>query len=271
MNRSALRAFLRRWVLGDATLKRVLRSVILVYLLLLVFAMLLSERLIFLPPASSYRDRPDTLKLTNSQGAVLSAVYLPQPKPSLTLLFSHGNAEDLGYVRPDLDRFHALGFAVFAYDYQGYGTSQGSPSEKGAYADIDAAYFYLTNTLGIPPERVVAYGRSLGGGPSVDLAARRPLRALVLESTFVTTFRVLTRFPLFPFDRFRNIDKIKRVQCPVLVMHGTADSVVAYWHGPALFEAAPEPRKFWRAEGRGHLDLMDAPGYDETLLSFVKP
>lgn len=240
------------------------------YLGLLVFAMTLSERLIFLPPPASYVDRADTLKLTTADGKVISAVYLPQPHPAITLLFSHGNAEDLGYARPDLDRLHALGFAVLAYDYHGYGTSQGTPGETAAYQDIDAAYEHLTGRLGIPAQRIVAYGRSLGGGPSVDLASRRPLGGLVLESTFVSAFRVVTRIPIVPFDRFRNLDKLKRVTCPVLIMHGTADAVVPYWHGEALFRAAREPKRFWKVEGGRHMDLIDTRGYDETLLGFTR-
>lgn len=241
-----------------------------VYLLQLPLAMTLSERLIFLPPAASYRDRPDTLKLRTADGTIISAVYLPQPHAAMHLLFSHGNAEDLGYVRPDLDRLHRMGFAVLAYDYRGYGTSQGTPSEKGSYLDIDAAWEHLTRTMGLPARRIVAYGRSLGGGPSVELAWRRELGGLVLEGTFVTAFRVVTRIPLLPVDRFRNIDKLPRVRCPVLIMHGTADPVVDYWHGEALYRAANEPKQLWTVQGGGHLDLMDFPGYEQTLRSFVE-
>jgi fermentation-respiration switch protein FrsA (DUF1100 family) len=248
---------------------RLVRGVAVVYCVMFALALLFSERLIFVPPAASYVDGPAILKLDTGTGSRISGVFLPQKPGALTVLFSHGNGEDLGYVRPALDRLHALGFAVLAYDYEGYGTSDGKPSEDAAYRDVDAAYHYATDELHIRPESLIAYGRSLGGGPSVDLASRRPLGGLVLESTFVGTWQVMTHWPLFPFDRFRSKEKLARVHCPVLVMHGTADRVVPYWHGVALAAAANEPKRFWGVEGADHLELMTRPGYDETLESFA--
>ena len=250
-------------------LVRILRSIARIYVIVLVLAWLFSEKLIFQPHPTSYRDGPEIVKLTTRSGARIATFFLPQSHPSLTILFSHGNGEDLGDVRPALEHLHALGFAVLAYDYEGYGTSDGSPSETAAYADIDAAYDYLTGTLHVAPETLVAYGRSLGGGPSVDLASRRPLGGLVLESTFVSTFRVVTHWPIFPFDRFRNAAKLPGVHCPVLVMHGTADRVIPFWHGPALTEVANEPKVFWKVEGADHLELSRRPGYDDTLRRFA--
>jgi len=84
----------------------------------------------------------------------------------------------------------------------------------------------------------------------VDLASRRPLAGLIVESGFVTAFRVMTRLPLLPFDKFRNIDKIGQVRCPVLVMHGEADEIVPLWHGQRLFQAAPSPSASSRSPAR---------------------
>src|SRR5262249_3224266 len=138
--------------------------------------------------------------------------------------------------------------------------SQGVPSERGVYADVDAAYAYLTRTLGVDPGRIIAYGRSVGSGPAVDLATRHPLAGLVLESAFTTAFRVLTRVPLLPFDKFRNLEKIGRVSCPVLVMHGVEDGIVPIAHGRRLFDAAPDPKRFLWAEGAGHNDFTLVAG-----------
>ena len=114
----------------------------------------------------------------------------------------------------------ALGFSVFAYDYHGYGTSGGKATEQNAYEDIDAAYNYLTQVLKVPPDRIIAHGRSLGGAVAIDLASRKPLGGLVVESSFVSAFRVVTGYRIFPFDKFRNADKIRQVRCPVLIIHG---------------------------------------------------
>ena len=142
------------------------------------------------------------LKLTTADGATISARFFPTPKATFTLLFSHGNAEDIGYDTPFLEAVRDAGFAVFAYDYQGYGTSQGQPSEPHVYQDCEAAYNYLINNRHILPGRIIAWGRSLGAAAAVDLAARHPLAGLIMESAFTSAFRVLTRFALLPFDKF---------------------------------------------------------------------
>jgi fermentation-respiration switch protein FrsA (DUF1100 family) len=234
------------------------------------WAWLASDRMIFLPPPPSYADGPGLLRLATADGERIAAVYLPNAGARYTLLVSHGNAEDLGGLMPFLPVLRDLGFAVLAYDYRGYGLSEGRPSERASYADIDAAYEYLTSRLGIPGERIIAYGRSVGSGPAMDLAARRALAGLVLESPFLTAFRVLTRVPLLPFDKFRNVDKIRQVRCPVLVMHGRADEVVPFWHGRKLFEAANEPKRLLAVEGAGHNDFVRAAGarYGQALREF---
>ncbi|HWN91795.1 MAG TPA: alpha/beta hydrolase, partial [Verrucomicrobiae bacterium] len=163
-----------------------------------------------------------------------------------------------------------LGFAVLAYDYRGYGTSEGSPSERHVYGDIEAAYQHLVRDRGVPSDRVIAYGRSVGAGAAVDLASRRPLAGLIVESGFVTAFRVMTRLPLLPFDKFRNIDKIGQVRCPVLVMHGEADEIVPLWHGQRLFQAAPSPKRLLAVAGAHHNDFMWVAGerYARALREF---
>ncbi|HAX79930.1 MAG TPA: hypothetical protein DCY88_29865 [Cyanobacteria bacterium UBA11372] len=89
--------------------------------------------MIFLPQPSTYEDTQDIIKLTTANGVSISAIYLPNPKAKYTILYSHGNAEDLGYGLPMLKELRDIGFSVFAYDYQGYGTSRGTPSEANAY------------------------------------------------------------------------------------------------------------------------------------------
>ena len=242
-----------------------------IYGVLCLVALLMADRMIFLPPPATYRDGAEIVKLRTADGVLISATYLPSPSATHTLLISHGNAEDLGHIRPHLFNLRSLGFSVFAYDYRGYGTSEGEPSERGTYADIDAAYAYVTGDLGVAPTQIIVYGRSVGAGPAVDLAARRPIGGLVVESAFTTAFRVLTRVSLFPFDAFRNVDKIGRVRCPVLVMHGRADEIVPFGHGEALWRAAPEPKRFFWADGAGHNDfwLVAGPEAARALVEFA--
>ena len=246
------------------TLRRhVLRLAVLlgaIYLVLVILSMTALDKFVFCPHAASYPDDSSILKLTTRNGVRISAMYLPNPSARFTILFSHGNGEDLGDVRGDLWRLNALGFAVLGYDYQGYGTSEGTPSERHCYMDIDAAYEYLTGPLGVPPQRVILYGRSVGSGPSVDLATRRQVGGMILESAFTSVLACSRLAGALPRDAFRNIDKIGSVRCPVLFIHGRRDWTVPFRVGRALFEAAPGPKRCLWVERAGHNDVERVGG-----------
>jgi len=252
--------------------KRILRIMLLLfsalYIGLLLIAVFLSDRMIFLPHPSSYRDSPEILKISTAGGKKIAAIHLPNPAARFTLLVSHGNAEDLGDDRYWLQDLRKLGFSVLAYDYEGYGISEGQPSEHAAYEDEVAAYDYLTGTLKIPPDRIVIFGRSVGTGPATYIAARRPAAALILQSPFVSAFRVLTRIPLLPFDKFPNVENIRQVHCPVLILHSRGDTVIGFWHGKKLFALANEPKQFFWAQNADHNDMDMAAGYWEALQRF---
>jgi fermentation-respiration switch protein FrsA (DUF1100 family) len=242
------------------------------YLALATFGAFITDSIIFQPPSPGYRDDASVLKLTSADGARISAKYFPNPDAKFTLLFSHGNAEDMGYDSPFLEAICDAGFAVFAYDYQGYGTSEGKPSEEHVYEDNEAAYNYLINNLHVPPSRIIAWGRSLGAAPAVDLAARRLVAGLIMESAFTSAFRVLTRIALLPFDKFPNLAKISNVRCPVLVIHGKRDGIISFYHGQTLFAAANEPKISYWVERAGHNDLALVAGsrYFEELRKFAE-
>ena len=264
------RTRIRRLLIPELSLVRVLLSIAFVYAAIAVLAWLYADRMIFLPPPPTYRDTAEIVKIPTADGPRIAALYVTNPEARYTLLYSHGNAEDLGVVRPIVPILRQLGFAVLAYDYRGYGTSEGRPSERHAYGDIEAAYQHLTRERGVAPDRIIAYGRSVGAGAAVDLASRRHLGGLIVESGFVTAFRVMSSLPLFPFDKFRNIDKIGHVGCPVLVMHGEADEIVPLWHGQRLFQAAPEPKRLLIMPGAHHNDFMWVAGerYAQALREF---
>jgi len=126
-------------------------------------------------------------------------------------------------------------------------------------------------TLHIQPNKIIAFGRSVGGGPATDLAARRQVAGLVLESSFTSAFRVLTRIRILPFDRFNNLRKIKKVHCPVLIIQGTLDSVISPSHGKTLFAAANSPKQALWVEGANHNDVALVAGrqYSESLSKFA--
>lgn len=252
-------------------LKKMLLALALIYAALLIFAIFLSDGIIFQPHPSLYRDTPEVLKITTASGKHISASFLPNASAKYTLLVSHGNAEDLGDIRYWLEDLRRDGFAVFAYDYEGYGTSEGKPDEKAVYEDEEAAYDYLVVTLRVPPEQVIVLGRSVGSGPAVHIATKRPVGALVLQSPFVSAFRVITRIPLLPFEKFNNGKKVAHVHCPVLIIHGTADSVIGDWHGQKLYALANEPKSHLWVNGADHNNVETVGGlaYFKALRQFA--
>ncbi len=163
------------------------------------------------------------------------------------------------------------GFSVFAYDYQGHGTSSGSASEQNSYLNAEAAYDYLVNNLGIPANQIIALGRSLGDAVAIDLAHGSKLGGLIIESSFVSAYRVMTHVPVFPFDKFKSISKIKKFHCPVLFIHGTRDEIIPLWHGEKLFQDANEPKLSLWVDGAGHnnLFLRAEDYYNKALIEFV--
>jgi abhydrolase domain-containing protein 17 len=260
----------RRLLLGEFSARRIVHSIIFIYIVVCIYAYFFTDNILFQPQPPSYSDTSEILKLKTADGIQISATYLPNPQATYTILYSHGNAEDLGDVIPVLQNIREIGFAVFAYDYHGYGTSQGKPNESNAYLDINAAYDYLTRNLALPSQKIIAYGRSVGGGPALDLASRKSVAGLILESTFITAFRTVTRIPLVPFDRFRNIDKIAHIHFPVLLIHGRSDRTIPFQQGQELFRAANEPKGFFWVDGADHNDVMEVAGtrYGEMLREF---
>ncbi len=248
-------------------------TVLLLYGALFIFGYSpLSDRLIFPAPLASYEESGEIIKLNLDSGETISALYLPVAESRYTVLYNHGNGEDLGEIRPRLEYLRGKGFSVFSYDYPGYGTSSGKSNEELAYKTAEAAYAYLTDKLNISPDRIILYGRSVGSGMAVELAKRHSGAGLILEGPFVSTFRVMTRFKILPFDKFDNLSKIAGIKMPVLIIHGNRDKVVPFWHGKKLYEAANQPKIFLPIPEAGHNNIPDvaAEKYGQAIDEFYK-
>jgi len=262
-------------MVGEFSAKRLVRSALFipvaVYVGLFLLAHFYAERIIFQAQPATDSDTDEVVKLNVGDRETISAIYLNSPGSRYTILFNHGNAEDIGTIRRTMDKLRAMGFSVFSYDYRGYGTSSGEASEGNSYHDADAAYSYLVDNLRVAPDKIIVLGRSLGGAVAVDLASKREVGGLIVESSFVTAFRVLTHVPLFPTDRFDSISKIRNVHCPVLIIHGTQDESIPLWHGERLFREANEPKLSFWVEGADHNNLLSIAGnrYDDKLAQFV--
>lgn len=214
----------------------------------------------------------DVLKLRTRKANDVVAVYVKNPRAKATVLYSHGNAADLGQL---FDLFLELSahlrVNLMGYDYSGYGQSTGKPTECSTYADIEAVYQCLRERYGVLEEDVILYGQSVGSGPTLDLASRlKNLRAVVLHSPILSGLRVL--YPVkrtFWFDIYKNIDKIGLVECPVLVIHGTSDDVVDWSHGKRLWELSKVKHEPLWLEGGGHCNLELYPEFLKHLKKFI--
>ncbi|CAD6184928.1 unnamed protein product [Caenorhabditis auriculariae] len=210
---------------------------------------------------------------TRRRNKIACVFVKPMASAHFTLLFSHGNAVDLGQM---CSFYYGLGYRlgcnVFSYDYSGYGCSTGKPSEKNLYADITAAFETLKNEFHVPPERIILYGQSIGTVPSVDLASRANVAALVLHSPLMSGMRVA--FPgtqrTWCCDAFPSIEKVPRVKCPTLVIHGTDDEVIDFSHGVSIYEKCPSSVEPLWVAGAGHNDVELHAAYLDRLRSFIE-
>ena len=243
--------------------------------------LLLEPRLTFFPR----RDlpvAPDRLGLPfedfgarTADGVRIHGWFIPGAGPAMppggrrpTLLLFHGNAENIADGLPIAPPIHRAGWNLLLLDYRGYGRSEGAPSERGLYADGEAALAALRERPDVDPERIVVWGRSIGAAVAVRLAARSPVRGVILESPFTSVEELLreggywllyglSRLGTYRFDAAADMPAVR---APVLVIHGTRDEVVPFALGRRLHDLAPGRREFLAIEGGGHNDLLALHG-----------
>jgi fermentation-respiration switch protein FrsA (DUF1100 family) len=260
------------------------------YVVLVGLAWLFQERLAFPAPRHPLPDSVHTgvvgaqiVSLVMPDGTRLAGWYLPPSPtapspapPSPALLWFYGNGETIGTIWPVLRDFQPPGVALLVVDYPGYGASGGRASEAGLYAAAQVAYDALLARPEIDRTRVFLYGRSLGSAVATHLAAHRPVAGLVLESPF-TSARGMSRrhYALVPSFLLRlrldNLATMRRLRCPVLVFHGTADRLVPVAMGERVAAAAPGPAELVLIPGADHNETYARGGraYRDRLWRFV--
>ena len=207
------------------------------------------------PPDASLALRERSVSFNAADSTSLSAWIIPaagSAPDAPWVLISHGNYGNIGYGgRPQFYAwFRDLGVNLFAYDYRGFGASEGSPSEPGVYSDGAAAYRYLTDSLRVPPSHIVLFGHSLGTGVTIELARHVPAAGLIVEDAYTSVVnRGQEVFPLLPIrliarSRFASIDKVGALRLPKLFLHARNDRTIPIEHGRKLFAAAAEPKQF---------------------------
>jgi fermentation-respiration switch protein FrsA (DUF1100 family) len=198
--------------------------------------------------------------------AGLHGWFVPGSSP-VTFLWLHGNAGNISHRLEWLQRLHSrLGVNVFIFDYQGYGQSRGYPSEENTYRDARAALHYLRMRGDVEVDRIVYFGKSLGGAVAVQLASEEPPYRLVLNAPFASILDMARlHYPFLPLGpilrtRYASINKIGEVRAPVLIVHGEADEIVPLAQARRLYDAASEPKRLLVVEGAGHNDLLPIGG-----------
>ncbi len=201
--------------------------------------------------------------LTASDGVRLHGWYVPASNAPYTVLYLHGNGGNISYNLAPLAHFAQLGFAVLSVDYRGDGLSAGTPSEQGTYRDAVACWRYLVDTLGVPPECLVFYGRSLGAAVAAWLACHHPPALVILESAFTALADVAEiRFRYLPARRmtryeYPTLRHVRTLRSPVLILHSRADDVIPYAHGLRLYQAANTAKRFLDTAGLHTACLFD--------------
>jgi fermentation-respiration switch protein FrsA (DUF1100 family) len=216
--------------------------------------------------------------LPTPDGQVLHGWFFSVAQKEPVILFYHGNAGNISHRLDYIKLLTRIGFNVFIFDYRGYGKSSGKPSEEGLYIDALSAYDYLVNDECIKPEDIILLGRSLGGAAAIETATERDARLLVVESSFLSTRHMARHMgvfslisPLLPAN-YNNIEKIKKISIPKLIIHGESDRIIPFSMGEKLFEEAGEPKYFYPIKGAGHNDtyLVGGQQYMDTLGKFIR-
>ena len=217
----------------------------------------------------------EQVSLHTPDAETLVAWYAKPQGKKPVILFFQGNAGSIAGRADRLSHYMQSGYGALFVSYRGYGGSTGSPTQDGLIADALAAYDWLRAT-GVDAGRIVLVGESLGSGVAVQLAAKRPVAAMALSAPFSSITDVAARaYWWLPAryllkDKFESAAVIGSINVPLLITHGTGDTIVPYVFGRRLFDAANHPKQFRAVEGAGHEAVFDADTWTAELMFFDK-
>ena len=236
------------------------------------------DRQVVVSPAQA-RMAFDSIDLKTSDGVRLRAWWIPSGLAHApAVLFCHGNAGNISHRLDKAARLRKAGLDVLLFDYRGYGQSEDSLlTEKGTYKDAEAAYFYLTRTRAISPDRIFVQGESLGGAVAVETALHHPAAGLILESAFTSTIAMANVvYPWLPARwtiryRYDTLSKISRITIPILFLHSPQDDIVPFAMAEQNYAAATAPKRLVKLSGDHNEGYAESgPVYIEAISTFVK-
>lgn len=268
-----------------ATIAAFILGAALIYALIVLLLFVFQQRLVFFPTTGDYSTTPDFIdlswrdvSLTTDDGVRIAAWFVDGPDDDApVVLFFHGNAGDMSHRLGTLSALHELGAATLMIDYRGYGRSGGSPDEGGLYRDALAAWQWLTDDAGYDAERIVLFGRSLGGPVAAWLAARHNPAGLVLESAFTSVPDLAAHhYPWLPARWLTRYDfdteaAIARSDSPVLIAHSPDDEIVPFRHADALAAVRPGATQQVRLSGLHNDPSLELDAdWREALRDFIR-
>jgi fermentation-respiration switch protein FrsA (DUF1100 family) len=274
----------RRWAIVRTRqgARRGVQVVVVLFLLQLIMLSRVERWLVYPAPPPHGADwvaadlPHEDVDFVADDGTKLHGWFVPHPAPRAIVLFCHGNGEHVARLAPTLAQLRdRAAVSIFAWDYRGYGRSQGKPLEENLLSDARAAHLWLAGRVNVRPEDIVLYGRSLGGAVAVGLAAEFPVRGMVLERTFADMIDTAAyHFPWLPVkwimrNRFPSAQRIAAYKGPLLQSHGTADRVVPFEMGKRLFDAATTPNKRFFVVEEGDHNGPQPDEFYEALGEFL--
>lgn len=262
-----------------------------VYVLLALVLYLLQGRMVFLSnmPGRALTASPgdigleyEDVFLTTSDDERLHGWYVPAAGSRGVVLFFHGNAGNISHRLDSIAIFNHLGLDTLIIDYRGYGESTGKTSEQGTYLDAQAAWDYLVGQRGVPADRIIIFGRSLGGAIGSWLGSHEQPAAVIIESSFTSGVDMGRR--LYPFLPMRLITRLRypvadyaaRLNSPALVVHSRDDEIIPFEMGQAIYTAAKQPKSFLELRGDHNAGFYISrqkyiPGLDAFIASVLGP
>ncbi|MFH1969470.1 MAG: alpha/beta hydrolase [Verrucomicrobiota bacterium] len=260
----------------------VLKIAAAVYVGLCILLFFRQSHMVYFPLAAVMQKPSDaglayeSVALMTADDVRLAGWFVPCAGSRGTVLMCHGNGGNIGDRLHPISLFHELGLNVLIFDYRGYGESAGKPSEEGTYQDAFAAWQYLTEKRNTPPDKIVVFGRSLGGAVAADLAGQVNPAALILEATFTSIPDMGARlYPYLPIRllsryRYNTLARLERIHCPVLIAHSRDDEMIPFEQGQRLFAAAREPKTFCELTGNHNEgEVLTSPAYRQALDAFM--
>lgn len=247
----------KKILIGKLSWKRLIKSLVLIYVFITFFAYIYADKLIFPYKQSSYTNNIKGLEFVKlkSKTNIATRFWKAENEKSLIIYF-HGNYLDLGYLDDSAKLLIDLGYSVLAMDYRGYGLSQGEASENNVYKDAQSIYDFALKK-GYTEKNIIIVGRSIGTGVATELATLIKAKALVLISPLTSAYRVMTKYPIIAFDKFNNLNKINHINMPLFIVHGSADKIIPAWHSQVLFEKYRGKKQRILVQGAGHNDIWN--------------